>query len=150
MQLLDGLQRRLVHPGRQLAERTAAVGQLQIRLRRAAAQQIGELGWQLRSAVHRSLARLPRVAEQGRRVRSALDRIVAGEAAALERLEVRIAALRANLGHLGPLGVLARGYSIARDEAGRIVRSSAALALGQELSITFAKGSVKTRVQSRD
>jgi len=68
----------------------------------------------------------------------------------LARAQARVAALQANLDHLGPLRVLDRGYSIARDAAGNIVRSSTVLSVGQELAITFAQGSAKTRVQSRD
>lgn len=150
MQLLDGLQRRLVHPGRQLAEKGAAVGQFRIRLRRAAEQQLGELGWRLRSTVHRSLARLPRIPEQQRLVEAALNRMVAGQRAVRERVQARVEALKANLGHLGPLGVLERGYSIASRGDGSIVRNSATLTIGESLSIRFSRGSAKARVEGVD
>lgn len=150
MQHLDGLQRRLVHPGRQLAEKASTLLQLQMRLRRAAQQQYGELGWRLRSAVHRALARLPRIAERQGLVRTALDRIVAGQSVLLARARAHVEALHANLGHLSPLGVLERGYSIASRRDGSIVRDSATLAIGESLSVRFSRGSAKTRVEGVD
>ena len=150
MQLLDHLQRRLVHPGRRLADAGEALVQLHLRLQRAVQRNLGELRWRLRSAAHRSLARLPRLAEQQRQVRICLERVMAGEKVLLARSQTRVAALQANLDHLGPLRVLERGYSIARDEAGNVIYSSRALSIGQVLSVTFAKGSAKTRIESRD
>jgi exodeoxyribonuclease VII large subunit len=150
MQLLDHLQRRLVHPGRRLAERREALDQLRARLSRAAERRLDESGWRLRSLVHRARARLPQVAEQRRLVDACLERIVAGGSVLLARAQARVAALQANLDHLGPLRVLDRGYSIARDTDGNVVRSSQVLSVGQALAITFAHGSAKTRVESRD
>jgi len=46
--------------------------------------------------------------------------------------------------------VLERGYSIARDAAGVIVRDSRSVSVGQELAIKFAHGSAKARIRSRD
>jgi exodeoxyribonuclease VII large subunit len=43
--------------------------------------------------------------------------------------------------------VLERGYSIVRDEAGRIVRQSREIASGDRVDITFAEGSASARVE---
>jgi exodeoxyribonuclease VII large subunit len=150
MQLLDHLQRRLVHPGRRLAERREALEQLRARFSRALERRLDESGWRLRSLVHRTRAERPQIAEHRRLIDSCLDRLVSGGNVQLARAQARVAALKANLDHLEPLRVLNRGYSIARDAAGNVVRSSAVLSVGQELAITFAQGSAKTRVQSRD
>jgi exodeoxyribonuclease VII large subunit len=48
--------------------------------------------------------------------------------------------------HLDPRQVLARGYSMVRDEHGAIVADSARLAAGARLEITFAHGWVKAEV----
>ncbi len=51
------------------------------------------------------------------------------------------------LASLGLEGVLARGFALVRDEAGRGVRSAAQLAVGDEVSIRFSDGSVGARVE---
>jgi exodeoxyribonuclease VII large subunit len=150
MQLLDHLQRRLVHPGRRLAERSEALVQLRARLSRAAERRLDDSLWQLRLLVGRAQGRLPQVAELQRMVSAGVRRIMAGSAVVFERAQARVVALRANLEHLGPLRVLERGYSITQDAAGNVVQSSHALSVGQELAIRFARGSAKARVQSRD
>ena len=150
MQLLDHLQRRLVHPGKRLGERREALVQLRLRLSRAAEGRLAEWRWRLESLAHRRSARLPRVDEQQRPVAALAERARAGQRALLARLQTRIDALQANLEHLDPLRVLDRGYSVVRDAAGNIVRSSRVLEIGQDLSVTFAQGSAKARVEEMD
>ncbi|HCQ48547.1 MAG TPA: exodeoxyribonuclease VII large subunit, partial [Achromobacter sp.] len=42
---------------------------------------------------------------------------------------------------------LSRGYAIARDADGRIVRDAASLAAGQALDLSFAQGGAQVQVQ---
>jgi exodeoxyribonuclease VII large subunit len=67
-------------------------------------------------------------------------------ARASERKSLRLAAVRAALGHLDPTRVLARGYSIVRDAGGHVRLSSAGLAAGEALDITFAEGGAEVQV----
>lgn len=150
MQLLDYLQRRLVHPGRRLAERHDSLAQLRSRLSRAVQQRLDESDWRLHSAAQRVHGRRPQVAEMRRVMRAHIERVTAATSVLLERAQTRVFALLANLEHLDPLRVLERGYSITQDTAGNVVRSSHVLSVGQEIAIRFAHGSAKTRVQSRD
>ncbi|WP_291384750.1 MULTISPECIES: exodeoxyribonuclease VII large subunit, partial [Achromobacter] len=60
----------------------------------------------------------------------------------------RLAAASAQLRALDPGNTLARGYSIARDAEGRIVRDAAALSAGQPLDLSFAQGGAQVQVQS--
>jgi len=48
---------------------------------------------------------------------------------------------------LDPRRVLERGYSIARDQAGRIVRTSAAIRVGASVDLTFAQGGAIARIE---
>jgi exodeoxyribonuclease VII large subunit len=64
----------------------------------------------------------------------------------LARQRLRGAAER--LQALSPLAVLERGYSITRRvEDGSVVRDAAALAAGEPLQLTFARGSTRVRVE---
>jgi exodeoxyribonuclease VII large subunit len=60
-----------------------------------------------------------------------------------ERLGLAAAALDA----LSPLGVLQRGYAIAQDATGRLVRDAASVAQGDAVSVRLANGKLNTRVE---
>jgi exodeoxyribonuclease VII large subunit len=55
--------------------------------------------------------------------------------------------VRNALGHLDPTQVLSRGYSIVRGPDGHVRRSSAGLARGDALDITFAEGAASAEVR---
>ncbi|MEN4922956.1 exodeoxyribonuclease VII large subunit, partial [Achromobacter spanius] len=59
----------------------------------------------------------------------------------------RLAAATAQLRALDPGNTLARGYAIARDADGRIVRDAASLSVGQPLDLSFAQGGAHVQVQ---
>ena len=58
----------------------------------------------------------------------------------------RIAHRRELLQLLNPRHQLERGWSLTRDESGRVVRSSGSLRLGERLTTTFADGSASSTV----
>ena len=63
-----------------------------------------------------------------------------------ERLGVAAASLDA----LSPLGVLQRGYAIAQDASGKLVRDASAVNAGDAVSVRLAKGKLNTRVVSTE
>lgn len=150
MQLLDQLQRRLVHPGRRLMEQSEVLMRLRMRLTRGMQHRADEANWKLQSLVRRNRGGLVHVTELQRLLETTVERLAAGKRTLLGRAQARVDALQANLEHLDPQRVLERGYSIARDAAGVIVRDSRSVSVGQELAIKFAYGSARTRIQSRD
>jgi exodeoxyribonuclease VII large subunit len=93
-----------------------------------------------RVRVSRDRERLAGLSERSRR---AVGRCV-------ERRAERIAALQTLLGSLGYKAVLARGYALVRDDAGRPLRSAATVAPGQALAIEFADGSIKANADGAD
>ncbi|HEU0186957.1 MAG TPA: exodeoxyribonuclease VII large subunit, partial [Gallionellaceae bacterium] len=94
-------------------------------------------------AARPDLARLAmRQAELARRLQEAMHR-------ALERHDARLLAAGQHLQHLDPRQVLARGYSMVRDEHGAIVTSSAAVQAGARLDITLAQGWVQAEVKEK-
>ena len=60
--------------------------------------------------------------------------------------ETTLARLAASLDALSPLSVLARGYAIARDGEGHVIKDARALSVGDELTVLLGAGSVGARV----
>ncbi len=58
----------------------------------------------------------------------------------------RLGLAAASLDALSPLGVLQRGYAIAQDASGKLVRDAASVNAGDEVSVRLAKGKLNTRV----
>jgi exodeoxyribonuclease VII large subunit len=67
----------------------------------------------------------------------------------LEDAKARLGVLAASLDALSPLAVLMRGYSIAKDEQGRLLRDARDIIEGEALSLRLARGSLRCRVLER-
>ncbi|MBD0370750.1 MAG: exodeoxyribonuclease VII large subunit [Pyrinomonadaceae bacterium] len=67
----------------------------------------------------------------------------------LEEARARLGVLAASLDALSPLSVLKRGYSIAQDERGRLLRDARAVNVGETLRLQLAGGSLRCRVLER-
>ncbi len=113
---------------------------LQLERRR---ERLAELRTRLEAAVLR-LLRLRAAEVQGRAVTVRLDRALA---ARLQGAEAGLAQRRSRLEALSPEGVLARGYSITTDEAGRILRAAAETAPGRPITVRLAAGTLAARVE---
>lgn len=102
--------------------------------------------WQMRLALleqrpQRRLAALR--LEQGRlaaRLEHAGARLVLARRAALEQAQGRLRAL-------SPLAVLGRGYALAWDQEGRLLRRAGQVAMGQAIRVRLAQGSLRARVE---
>ena len=125
LQRVDTARRRLLTPAERVARNRERVAEAFRRLRRA----LPDLGGALREN-----------ARTGERLRAALTR-------SRQQRVARLESLRDALAHLDPTQVLARGYSIVRDADGRVRRSSAGLAAGNPLDITFSEGGAEAEVK---
>lgn len=96
------------------------------------------------------LVRWPAVALAARRI--ALDaaggRLHRWAPAALAAHRERLAAREARLSALSPLGVLGRGYAIARDADGAILTDADRVSAGQRIDVTLARGGLDCEVRS--
>ncbi len=63
--------------------------------------------------------------------------------------KARLAQVTAILGERSPLTILNRGYSITRDAQGHIVRDTAQVALGEEISVHLAHGELGATVRNK-
>ncbi|MGO9096798.1 MAG: exodeoxyribonuclease VII large subunit [Bryobacteraceae bacterium] len=166
--LRQALRYRLAEAGRQLHARgiDRASGLLQRRIGRWL-QRIDELDYALRTSLRGSLEeRRTRARELEARL-SALDlrlrfartrrRLEIAEAAAWQsarrcvaQARARFQTLAAQLDPLSPLRVLERGYAIASDEAGRILKDSAEVAPESGIRVRLARGRLRARVTEAD
>jgi exodeoxyribonuclease VII large subunit len=81
----------------------------------------------------------------GERLERARDRLSAGMARTLERSGARVAEGGARLDALSPLRVLARGYAVARDASGTVLRSVAQFPPGLAFRLRVRDGEVAAR-----
>ena len=150
MQTLDYLGRRLIEPSERLRVEREGLQRLAARLAAAGAARVGQARWVLLDQARRLVfarldpgAGLARVEQARLRLQGAAHRNVNADNA-------RVAALAARLESLNPHAVLDRGYAIATDAAGNIVREGAALTIGERLNVQFARGAAGTEVRSVD
>jgi len=70
--------------------------------------------------------------------------------AALLRHRSRLEALEQQIKALSPLAILERGYALVFDSSGKLVKSSAQVDAGDEISATLAQGSITARVERKE
>jgi exodeoxyribonuclease VII large subunit len=75
---------------------------------------------------------------------AARDAAVAGR---LENARLRFYQAAASLDALSPLSVLKRGYALAQDETGRLVRDARTVKVGESLNLSLAQGALRCRVE---
>ncbi len=150
-QRLDTLRARLRHPGEQLDRQRQHVTALYQRLQRAMQQgvqqqqaRVTQLSKRLAS---QDMARLHRaeqehISQLQRRLASAMQR-------ALEVRQTRLSSAARELNAVSPLAVLGRGYAIAQDDKGHVIRRAEDTAPGQKLSLRLGEGRLNVEVKRR-
>ena len=148
MQRVDYLAKSLVHPGDRIRSQMQHLTHLANRLCGGWNRYSEAQTWALRGSARGLAAARPDLealqrdrAELARRLRDAAR-------AGVDSAAARLGAIDSHLKHLNPALVLERGYSIATDAAGAVVRDAAQLSGGDELKVTFARGSAETQVKS--
>lgn len=149
MQQVDFLQRRLVHPAQRIVQQTERLDAMRQRMRLAHANTVQQQRGRWNSVWQRLRGRSPDVVRLQEQQTNHARRLGAAMQSTLERHDARLAALQQHLQLLDPQQVLARGYSMVRDARGNIVVNSASIARGDQLDITFARGSATAVVQEK-
>ena len=146
MQCVDVLAHRLVHPADAIELSRRRIEQLRSRLGGAAERRLRRDEGQVARA-RLALAR-GRPSLDGLRTRIVLAGTAMQTAAAAQLAARRhtVSRLSASLAALDPQATLQRGFSIVRDAQGRVIRSSAQLAVGSRIGLDFADGSAAAEI----
>ncbi|MCL4775490.1 MAG: exodeoxyribonuclease VII large subunit [Burkholderiaceae bacterium] len=96
----------------------------------------------LRAGLHR-----PRGEVAQHRLDGAAQGLQRAAQALLARRDERLGRLAASLALVSPRAVLARGYAIVQDRAGRVLRASIDTVAGDPLSVTLARGALRVEVR---
>ncbi|NOU01055.1 MAG: exodeoxyribonuclease VII large subunit [Gallionella sp.] len=147
MQSLDYLQRGLIHPAQHLQRQTQLLNQLQQRLRRSLDYRKQQLHWRWQSLTQRLIAANSDVVGLQERHAHLSQRFAQALHNSQTRRLVRVDNATQHLILLNPQQVLARGYSMVQNASGQIISKAEQLAVGGEISVTFAKGWSKAEVK---
>ncbi|WP_076428078.1 exodeoxyribonuclease VII large subunit [Aquipseudomonas alcaligenes] len=146
---LDGLARRLRHPGERLRQQAQRLDDLDMRLRRAFAQQSTSRQERLARLEGRLHAQHPgrALALLRQRLDSLGERLPRAIELQLRQQRRQLENLAQTLHIVSPLATLGRGYSILLDERGQAVRSAAQTHPGQRLKARLGEGELDVRVE---
>nr|WP_286947231.1 exodeoxyribonuclease VII large subunit [Pseudomonas sp. UBA6718] len=146
---LDGLAPRLRHPGERLRQQAQRLDDLDMRLRRAFAQQSTSRHERLARLDDRLHAQHPgrALALLRQRLDSLGERLPRAIELQLRQQRRQLENLAQTLHIVSPLATLGRGYSILLDERGQAVRSAAQTHPGQRLKARLGEGELDVRVE---
>lgn len=146
---LDGLQRRLRHPGERLRQHAQRVDDLDMRLIRAMQMQSGKHRERLNNLQTRLLSLHPQrdLKLLGQRLDTLTERMYRSMFEGLRARQLRLDSQVQTLHAVSPLATLGRGYSILLDDKGRAIRDAADTQPGQRLKARLSKGELDVRVE---
>ena len=146
---LEGVSRRLRHPGERLRQQAQRLDDLDMRLRRAFNQQLANQRERLARLDARLAAQHPgrNLALLRQRLDGLATRMPRAMQGQLRSQRQQLGALAAQLQIVSPLATLGRGYSILLDERGQAVRSAAQTQPGQRLKARLSEGELDVRVE---
>jgi len=147
---LDYAQRSLAAPRAALAAPTAHAADSSTRFRAAMLARIASLRLR-QSEIVPALVRLrPHMSGAQMRRQGGVAQLGTASSELLASRRKRCDALLQALSHLDPSAVLARGYSIVRNNENLILRRAADTGSGDRVAITFAAGTAKARIESTE
>jgi exodeoxyribonuclease VII large subunit len=146
---LDGLSRRLRHPGERLRQHAQRLDDLEMRLARAFERQLNNRRERLARLQTRLAGQHPERTLQllRQRLGSLAERLPRAMREGLKQRRLQLQSQMQTLHAVSPLATLGRGYSILLDERGRAVRRAADTHTGQRLKARLGEGELDVRVE---
>lgn len=146
---LEGLLRRLRHPGERLQQLALRVDDLERRLQQALQRRLGQSRERLLRLEHRLASRYPgrQLALLRQRLDILAERLPRAMQAGLRQRRLQLGAMAQTLQVVSPLATLGRGYSILLDEKGHAIRSADQTRVGQRLEARLGEGRLSVRVE---
>ncbi len=146
---VEGLTRRLRHPGERLQQQAQRVDDLEQRLLRAIDRRLCAGQERLARLDTRLGAQHPgrSLALHGQRLQHLTERLPRAMQEALRSRQQRLHGLTQTLQVVSPLATLSRGYAILFDEHGQAIRAAHQTRPGQRLSARLAEGELALRVE---
>lgn len=141
-QRLDEAQRRLKSPLQRLQDASARLEQALRRLLLAMRAHLAQREQRLLLIKSRLQRGRPELRQAGSRLQTLAGSLSRCVEQAIGQQQVRLDLIAARLALLDPANALARGYALASDSAGNIVRDATGLSAGERLRISFARGQV--------
>ena len=146
---LDGISRRLRHPGERLRQRAQRLDDLDMRLRRAFEQLLHKRQVRMSHLQSRLAAQHPgrTLAFLKQRLDVLAERLPRAIKENLKTRRLQLQNQVQTLNVVSPLATLGRGYSILLDERGRAIRTAEQTKTGQRLTAKLAEGELQVRVE---
>ncbi len=146
---LDGLARRLRHPGERLRQQAQRLDDLDMRMRRAFERQLDNRRQKLLRLETRLSGQHPgrQLALLRQRLDSLAERLPRAMREGLKARRLQLQSQMQTLHVVSPLATLGRGYSILLDERGQAIRNAEQTRPGQRLKAKLAEGELQVRVE---
>lgn len=146
---LEGLSKRMRHPGERLRQHAQRLDDLEMRLTRACQRQLNERRERLMRLRGRLAVQHPertlKLLDQ--RLGTLAERLQRAMREGLKARQLRLQTQVQTLNAVSPLATLGRGYSILLDERGRAIRKAADTRPGQRLKARLGEGELDVRVE---
>ena len=149
MQRVDTLSRRLLHPAQQLEKVALTLTHLRVRLNAVMSGARARESSRVATLQLRLQRQRPDLALTRSMLTAMAKHLIDAAHNMMDRQRNRVGNLGAALKLLDPNATLARGYAIARDADGHLLRSSTQLATGEELRLSFASGWAQAKVTNK-
>ncbi|OZY47422.1 exodeoxyribonuclease VII large subunit, partial [Pseudomonas lundensis] len=146
---LDGLARRLRHPGERLRQQAQRLDDLDMRMRRAFERSLNTRRERLIRLETRLAGQHPgrQLALLRQRLDSLAERLPRAMREGLKARRLQLQSQMQTLHVVSPLATLGRGYSILLDERGNAIRSAGQTHNGQRLKAKLGEGELHVRVE---
>lgn len=146
MQYLDGMNRRLVHPGERIRRASQQIQLLSQRLILNGRYRMQRHQDALQLGKTRLAAHLPDVQTLQQECRQHLHRLTTAFSARVAHNRNRLNVAVNSLQQLNPENILARGYCIAQDGNGVALKRAGSIKAGETLKITLRSGQLDAKV----